>query len=112
MTFSESIQTCFSKYADFNGTATRSEFWWFTLFCWVASMLINFFGGSIASTVFSLATLLPSIAVGARRLHDTDRSGWWLLISLVPFIGAIVLIVFLVQESRPNRYGKQEALYA
>lgn len=104
MTFSESIQTCFSKYADFNGTATRSEFWWFTLFCWVASMLINFFGGSIASTVFSLATLLPSIAVGARRLHDTDRSGWLQLLWFIPIIGWILLIVWFAQEGKANRY--------
>lgn len=105
MTLSESIQSCFSKYADFNGIAPRSEFWWFTLFCWVASMMINFFGGGIASFIFSLATLVPSFAVGARRLHDTDRSGWLQLLLLVPVIGWILLIVWWVQESKANRYA-------
>ncbi|MGZ5201191.1 MAG: DUF805 domain-containing protein [Telluria sp.] len=105
MTFSESIQTCFSKYADFNGTASRSEFWWFTLFCWVASMLINFFGGSVASFIFSVATMVPGFAVGARRLHDTDRSGWLQLLWLVPVIGWILLIVWLTQEGKANRYA-------
>jgi uncharacterized membrane protein YhaH (DUF805 family) len=105
MTFSESIQTCFTKYADFNGIATRSEFWWFTLFLWVASMMINFFGGSVLSFVFSIGTLVPSIAVGARRLHDTDRSGWLQLLWFIPVIGWILLIVWLAQEGKTNRYG-------
>lgn len=104
MTFIESIQTCFRKYASFEGTARRSEYWWFALFLVIASMIL----GQISTTlsiVFSLGTLLPSIAAAARRLHDTDRSGWWQLISLVPIVGIIVLIVFLAQDSRPNRYG-------
>jgi uncharacterized membrane protein YhaH (DUF805 family) len=105
MTFSESIQTCFTKYADFNGTATRSEYWWFILFLWVASMLINFFGGSVLSFVFSIGTLVPSIAVGARRLHDTDRSGWLQLLWFIPVIGWILLIVWMAQEGKSNRYG-------
>jgi uncharacterized membrane protein YhaH (DUF805 family) len=104
MTFIESIQTCFQKYASFEGTARRPEYWWFFLFLVVASMIL----GQVSTTlsiVFSLGTLLPSIAVATRRLHDTDRSGWWQLISLVPIVGIIVLIVFLAQDSRPNRYG-------
>jgi uncharacterized membrane protein YhaH (DUF805 family) len=104
MTFSESIQTCFSKYADFNGTASRSEFWWFTLFCWLTSVLISFFVGHFASGIFSLATLVPGLAVGARRLHDTDRSGWLQLIWLVPVLGWILMIVWLAQEGKANRY--------
>jgi uncharacterized membrane protein YhaH (DUF805 family) len=108
MTFIESIQTCFQKYASFEGTARRSEYWWFFLFLVIASMIL----GQISTTlsiVFSLATLLPSIAVATRRLHDTDRSGWWQLISFVPIVGIIVLIVFLAQDSRPNRYGAAPA---
>lgn len=104
MTFSESISTCFSKYATFDGTARRSEYWWFALFLVI--------GGAIAAViserlglVFNLATLIPSLAAGSRRLHDTDRSGWWQLLVLIPFIGWIVLIVFLAQDSRPNRYS-------
>ena len=104
MTFIESIQTCFQKYASFEGTARRSEYWWFFLFLVIASMILGQISTTV-SIVFSLATLLPSIAVATRRLHDTDRSGWWQLISLVPIVGIIVLIVFLAQDSRPNRYG-------
>jgi len=105
MNFSDSIQTCFTKYADFNGTASRPEFWWFTLFLWVASMMINFFGGGMLSFLFSAGTLVPSIAVGARRLHDTDRSGWLQLLWFVPVIGWILLVVWLAQEGKANRYG-------
>jgi uncharacterized membrane protein YhaH (DUF805 family) len=101
MTFQESIKVCFSKYADFSGRASRSEYWWFALFC--------FLGGLAAQSVwhvlgilFSLGTLLPIIAAATRRLHDTNRSGWWQLVSLVPVVGWIVIIVFLAQESKPD----------
>jgi uncharacterized membrane protein YhaH (DUF805 family) len=97
MTFSESIQTCFSKYADFNGRAVRSEYWWFVLFLVLVSLALSMVS-DIVSGIFSLAVLVPSIAAAARRLHDTDRSGWWQLIALLPIIGIIVLIVFLAQE--------------
>jgi uncharacterized membrane protein YhaH (DUF805 family) len=105
MTFSDAIQTCFSKYVNFNGTASRSEFWWWVLFCFLASIVLGFVNHKV-SALFSLATLLPSLAVTARRLHDTDRSGWWQLIGLVPVIGWIVLVVFCVQESNSaSRYA-------
>ena len=71
--------------------------------------------GEISTTlgaIFVLATVIPSIAVATRRLHDTDRSGWWQLISLVPLVGIIILIVFLAQDSRPNRYGAAPAYAA
>jgi uncharacterized membrane protein YhaH (DUF805 family) len=99
MTFAESIRTCFNKYVDFNGVASRSEFWWFILFLVIVSVVLN----SVSSTIgglFTLATLLPQLAVGARRLHDTGRSGWWQLLLLIPLIGLIVLIVFWVQEPK------------
>ena len=91
---------------DFNGRAKRPEFWWFVLFCFLVSMALNIVS-SVLSGLFSLATLLPSIGVGARRLHDTNRSGWWQLIGIVPIIGWIVLIVFCAQEgeSSDNQYG-------
>ena len=102
MTFQESVKVCFSKYADFGGRATRSEYWWFFLFILLVSAGASLFSNTL-SALFSLATLLPSIAAATRRLHDTNRSGWWQLIILVPVIGLIVLIVFLAQE------GKTEA---
>ena len=104
MTFTESIQTCFQKYATFQGTATRSEYWWFALFIFIASMFLGALS-TTASVIFTLATLIPQLAAGVRRLHDTDRSGWWLLVSLVPFIGWIIVIVLLAQEGKANRYA-------
>jgi len=101
MTFQESIRVCFSKYADFSGRAGRSEYWWFFLFIVVVSLAASMIG-HVLSGLFSLATLLPSIAVATRRLHDTGRSGWWQLICFVPVIGIIVLIVFLAQEGKPQ----------
>ncbi|HWN38654.1 MAG TPA: DUF805 domain-containing protein [Gammaproteobacteria bacterium] len=99
MTFAESVRTCLSKYVDFNGVASRSEFWWFFLFQIVVVVVLSFVSQLVAD-IAALALLLPSLAVGARRLHDTGRSGWWLLIGLIPVIGTLVLIVFWVQESK------------
>ena len=110
MTFFESIQTCFRKYATFDGIASRSEYWWFALFCFLASSFLGLFSHTL-SGAFSILTLLPQLAVGARRLHETDRSGWWQLLWLVPLVGWIVLIVFLVQEPRANRYGSSADAY-
>lgn len=110
MTFFESIETCFRKYAAFDGTASRSEYWWFWLFCTLASSILGIFSHPL-SWAFSLVTLLPSIAVGARRLHETDRSGWWQLLWFVPLVGWIVLIIFLVQEPRANRFGAGADVY-
>ncbi|MBI5107373.1 MAG: DUF805 domain-containing protein [Rhodocyclales bacterium] len=104
MTFGESIKTCFSKYANFDGRASRSEFWWFFLFSLLASMATSMISQTL-SALFSLVMLLPSLAVGARRLHDTNRSGWFLLLWFVPLIGWIVLLVWAVQGARePNRF--------
>ena len=106
------------KYAVFSGRSRRKEYWYFILFVSIISIVLNIIDGLIGaynrtvgvgllSSIFSLAVLIPSIAVTVRRLHDTDRSGWWVLISLVLFIGWIVLLVFTVQDSTPgsNRYG-------
>lgn len=111
MNFTESVSTCFKKYADFNGCATRPEFWWFMAFC-IAGNFVLMSVSIIFYWIFGLATLVPSLAVGARRLHDTDRSGWWQLIWLIPLIGWIVLIIWFAQEGKSeNRYTVQtEAL--
>lgn len=114
--FVGAVRTCFNKYATFHGRARRPEFWFFALFNILASVAANIvdsvvfgLGGGFSplSTLFSLAVLVPALAVGARRLHDTDRSGWWQLIALVPLVGAIVLIVFLCQRgtAERNRFG-------
>ena len=105
MTFGESISVCFKKYVGFDGRAARSEFWWFALFTFLVSLALGIVSQSLSS-LFSLAVLLPSLAVGARRLHDTDRSAWFLLLWLVPVIGWIILIVWAIQEGKePNRFS-------
>jgi len=108
VTFQESIKTCFSKYADFNGRARRSEYWWFALFIVLASLALSIIS-DIVSGLFSIAVFLPSIAAGTRRLHDTNRSGWWQLIMLIPLIGLIVIIVFMAQEgsAESNQFGEK-----
>ncbi|MDK9702659.1 MAG: DUF805 domain-containing protein [Sulfuritalea sp.] len=105
MTFGESIRTCFSKYAEFGGRASRSEYWWWFLFNFLASMATGIVSETL-SALFSLGVLLPSLAVGVRRLHDTNRSGWFLLLWFIPIIGWIVLLVWAVQEGKePNRFS-------
>jgi uncharacterized membrane protein YhaH (DUF805 family) len=99
------------QYADFTGRARRKEYWMFTLVSGIISVVLaildNVLTTSLLGVLYSLAVLLPSLAVGARRLHDTGRSGWWLLIGIIPLIGWIVLIVFLATdgERQPNAYG-------
>jgi uncharacterized membrane protein YhaH (DUF805 family) len=105
MTFAESIKTCFSKYAEFDGRASLSEFWWWVLFVILASAATSIVSPML-SGLFSLATLLPNIAAATRRLHDTDRSGWLQLVALIPVIGWIVVIYWCAQQSKePNRFG-------
>jgi uncharacterized membrane protein YhaH (DUF805 family) len=101
MTFQESIRTCFTKYADFSGRAVRSEYWWFALFLVIASLVTQAIH-PILGIIFCLGTIVPSLAAAARRLHDTNRSGWWQLIAFLPVIGIIILIVFLAQEGKPQ----------
>lgn len=99
------------QYVDFAGRARRKEYWMFTLVSVIISLVLaildNVLRIGILGLVYSLAVLLPSLAVGVRRLHDTGRSGWWLLLSLIPLIGAIVLVVFFATEGerQPNAYG-------
>ena len=112
MTFAEAVKTCFVKYADFNGRASRAEYWWFFLFI-VAVGVVTSMVSNMLAMVFNLAVLVPSFAVGARRLHDTDRSGWMQLIALIPLVGWIVVLYFLAQETKePNRYGPAPVIQA
>ena len=110
------LDTLKNRYADFNGKATRSQYWYFVLFYVLLSLvlaLIDIFvvnpllginiqeaSTLILQTVFALALIIPTIAIGVRRLHDIGKSGWWMLISFVPIIGFLVLIFFFVQESK------------
>jgi uncharacterized membrane protein YhaH (DUF805 family) len=106
------------QYADFNGRARRTEYWMFTLVSVIVGLVLGlvdevvFVGPGLSTTgwlhtIYSVAVLVPTLAVSARRLHDTGRSGWWLLIGLIPLIGVVVLIVFFALEGRRscNAYG-------
>lgn len=111
MSFTEAVKAGFDNYANFNGRASRPEYWWWFLFAILVSIAANIIdailGTGVLSILAGLALFLPGLAVGVRRLHDTNRSGWWLLIGLIPLIGLIVLIVFFVQDSDQgeNQYG-------
>jgi len=125
MTFSEAVRSVLTKYATFDGRAPRSEYWWWVVFYILVMMVAGIIDGAVAApmlgdeafdsdsgrpvaTVIWLALLLPGLGVGARRLHDIDRSGWWLLLWLIPLIGFIVLIYWFIQRgtSGPNRFGE------
>ena len=114
MTFSEAISTGFRNYVGFSGRAARSEFWYWILFTILVDIVMSIIDLGILSSdvmplssIWSLVTFLPSLAMGVRRLHDTDRSGWWWLIGFIPLIGGIVLIVFWCLEGTrgSNRFG-------
>ncbi|HEX4251406.1 MAG TPA: DUF805 domain-containing protein [Pseudonocardia sp.] len=107
------------QYADFTGRARRTEFWMFVLFSVIISIVLSFVdslifgrgpngGGGPLSLLYSLAVLLPSIAVSARRLHDIGRSGWWQLIGIIPIIGWILVIVWFATpgKAEPNQWGQ------
>jgi uncharacterized membrane protein YhaH (DUF805 family) len=130
MNLTQAVKSVYGKYATFEGRAARSEYWWFVLFSILAAIAIAVveaalglgqgsvtqgngqfsaaYNGGILSILWSLGNLLPSLAVGVRRLHDTDRSGWWMFIGLIPLIGAIVLLVFFCSRGTngANRFGR------
>jgi uncharacterized membrane protein YhaH (DUF805 family) len=106
------------KYAVFSGRARRAEYWYFVLFNLIIVIVLSLIdtllgtfnvmrGVGLLSGLYGLAVLIPSLAVTVRRLHDIDRTGWWILINLVPLIGTIVLLVFALTPGTPgsNRYG-------
>ena len=122
MHIANSVKSSFSKYAIFNGRASRSEYWWYTLFL-VAGYLVAIIADNLLGTtftvlgesagygylylIFMLANTIPSFSILVRRLHDNGKSGWWYWIVVVPLVGAILLLVWLCQEGTegPNRYG-------
>ena len=120
MSFSEAIRSVFSHYADFGGRARRSEYWYFTLMNIFISMVITVLQRSLGVKsglytlisglygIYTLGVLIPGLAVSCRRLHDIGKSGWFLLINLIPLVGQIILIVWLCQDSSPgsNQYGE------
>ena len=107
MSFADSIKTCFTKYVDFKGRASRPEYWWFFLSYFVLYVIFLAIKVPAIAYLVALVYFLPLLAAAVRRLHDTGRSGWWYLIVLVPFAGIIILIVFLATEGNPgqNAYG-------
>jgi uncharacterized membrane protein YhaH (DUF805 family) len=113
MNFVDAVKACFAKYADFNGRARLSEYWWFQLF-FILVYLVLIIGQAThmslltyAGGIAVLGLLVPALAVGSRRLHDTGKSGWYQLIGLIPLLGGLVMIYFFVQsgEAGDNRYG-------
>ena len=100
MTFGQSIKTCFSKYVTFSGRASRSEYWWFALFCFIIGCIpvVNFLG---------LLLLLPSLAVGVRRMHDIGKSGLFVLLAFIPLVNLFFLYLCIL-ESQPgaNKWGE------
>jgi len=116
MGFGEAIQSGFRNYVGFNGRASRSEYWWWILFAFLISIAANIvdrsLGGGMSTVgllggIVALALLLPNIAIGIRRLHDRDKSGWWLLLIFIPLVGAIILVIWFVVRGTqgPNRFG-------
>ena len=119
-TFGQAVKSCFNQYCGFKGRASRAEFWWFTLFTYIVGFVLGFVDGLlIISTenaffaqlgfrgLFSLGVFLPALAVTARRLHDTDKSGWWMLLYLT-IIGGIVVFIFTLLRGNEgsNKYGE------
>ena len=114
VTFKEAVERAIMQnYCNFDGRASRSEYWWYVLFTTLLGFAIGIvFVWSetmmdIVSGVAGLALLLPGLGLAVRRLHDIGKSGWWLLIGLIPLIGAIILLIWYCKESQmqPNEYG-------
>jgi hypothetical protein len=137
MNFTTSVQTCLHQYATFSGRASRSQYFYFSLFNLIALISLVLFGvcfgtllwgadhsfvvegfalgsglllSAFLSALFALLMALPNWAVSVRRLHDSDKSGWWLLLGLLPYVGSLIVLVLLLLPSTngPNRYGQAE----
>lgn len=118
MSFSAAVKSCLTNYVTFSGRARRSEYWWFVLFNVLVSIVAWLLDAAAGNQVFTALVgaglFLPNLAVLARRLHDRGRSGFWIFIALVPVVGAIVLLVFVCQDSTPgeNAYGPSPKEFA
>lgn len=99
----------FHKYCCFTGRASRSEYWWWFLFVVIVGAILGMFGktGEVLNGIAGLALFLPGLGLAVRRLHDISKSGWWVLLALIPVVGAIILIIWYVQDSDQytNQYG-------
>ena len=108
MNFIESIQTCYKKFFDFSGRASKSEYWWFQLYTIIIYGMQFVFQGDLV-LVFSIlviANIIPLYAAGVRRLHDTDKSGWMALISVIPLIGLYIIVLLIADGTKgKNRFG-------
>lgn len=102
----KSVKTCLNQYADFNGRAARPEFWWFVLF-WIVVLAVTGLISKYLYGIAALALVIPGLAAGSRRLHDTGKSGWLQLIGIIPFVGTLIVIYLMAQPGEPdaNRYG-------
>jgi uncharacterized membrane protein YhaH (DUF805 family) len=131
MNFTEAVSKVYRNYATFGGRARRPEYWWWALYMLITGIVVGIieynlglgtgvissgggelsasYNGGPLSGLWSLAHLLPGLAVAVRRLHDTDRSGWWLLVAFIPLIGFILLIVWFATKGTtgPNRFGEE-----
>ena len=108
MNFVQSIQTCYKKFFDFSGRASKSEYWWFQLYAIIIYGMQFVFQGDLV-LVFSIlviANIIPLYASGVRRLHDTDKSGWMVLISVIPLIGLYIIVLLIADGTKgKNRFG-------
>jgi len=113
MGFADAVRAFFSNYTNFSGRSSRSEYWWpqlAMLLAYIPIIIIGSFLGETAASIllilFALVIIIPSIALAVRRLHDTDKSGWFLLISLIPLVSLILLVFYCTKGTAgPNRFG-------
>ena len=110
MNFIESLQICYKKFFDFSGRASKSEYWWFQLYNTILYILTFVFQNDLALlfSILGIANLIPVFAAGVRRVHDSNKSGWWILISFVPIIGLYIIVLLITDGSKgKNRFGSK-----
>lgn len=112
LSLEDAVKRVLNKYSDFSGRASRAEFWWWMLAVWVVNIVLGTLGYYVnfiewISWIFSIAVLVPTLAVSWRRLHDTGRAGGWWFINLIPVVGTIIFIILCIGQlqPQPNRFG-------